>query len=199
MKQGSATKEKPYNETNQPVQILNTQSFWNDDVTKRLVWGYVDRHSIKPGQSFNVMLSTDFTDTSVQGHLEIYRIGYYPEGNRKKIWESNTISVQEHELYDTAGIVGPAWPVSVANMPTQTWQSGYYTIDFIDLVGKRDADIAYIVVTPAELNGDILVKLSTNTYQAYNQWGGSSFYKSRKTGTAANMVSFSRPTPSQFF
>lgn len=182
-------------DSSQPSQTLNTQSFWNDDVTKRLVWGYVDRHSIKPGQSFNVMLSTDFMDTSVQGHIEIYRIGYYPEGNRKKVWESTKLTVQEHELYMSAAIVGPAWPVSVGNVPTQTWQSGYYTIDFIDLTGKRDADIAYIVVTPSQSNGDILVKLSTNTYQAYNEWGGSSFYKS----AAANMVSFDRPTPSQFY
>ena len=191
--------KKSLYDLNQPVQIQNKQRFWNDDVTKRLVWGYVDRHSIKPGQSFNVMLATDFTDPAAQGHIEIYRIGYYPDGDRKKVWESKKITVREHDLYDTAGIVGPAWPVSVNNIPTETWQSGYYTIDFMDLAGKRDTDIAYIVVTPAQLNGDILVKLSTNTYQAYNEWGGSSFYKSRLTGTAANMLSLDRPTPSQFF
>jgi hypothetical protein len=197
--EGENLSGKTTNDTALMIQSHNKRSFWNDDVTKRLVWGYVDRHSIKPGQNFNVMLSTDFSDKSVQGHLEVYRIGNYPDGDRIRVWESSTITVQEHELYDTAGIVGPAWPVSVGNIPTKTWQSGYYTIDFIDRAGKRDADIAYIVVTPAQLNGDILVKLSTNTYQAYNEWGGSSFYKSRFTGTAANMVTFDRPTPSHFF
>lgn len=183
----------------QMIQNRNKRSFWNDDVAKRLVWGYVDRHSIKPGQYFNVMLATDFTDKSVQGHLEVYRIGNYPDGDRIKVWESYLITVEEHELYDTAGIIGPGWPVSVGNIPTKTWQSGYYTMDFVSLAGKRDANIAYIVVTPAQPNGDILVKLSTNTYQAYNEWGGSSFYKSQLTGTATNMVSFDRPTLSQFF
>ncbi len=183
------------------IQIHNQMSVWNDDIQQRSVWGYVDRHSITAGESFHIMLSIDPINPPVHGHIEIYRIGYYSDGDRLKVWESSRITVQEHTLYDSAGIIGPGWPVSVDNIPTQTWQSGYYTIDFLDNDGKRDANIAYIVVTSAQPSGDILVKLSTNTYQAYNEWGGSSFYhhNSRVTGTGANMVSFDRPTPSQFF
>lgn len=72
-------------------------------------------------------------------------------------------------------------------------------MDFINLDGKRNADFAYIVVTPLQLNGDILAKLGINTYQAYNDWGRASFYKSRFTGTETNMIFFDRPTPSEFF
>lgn len=181
------------------IQNHNQQSAWNDDIQQRSVWGYVDRHSITPGETFHIMLSTDPIDAPVSGHIEIYRIGYYTGGDRIKVWESSTITVQEHKLYNSSGIIGPGWPVAVDNIPTKTWKSGYYTMDFINLDGKRDADFAYIVVTPPQPTGDILIKLGTNTYQAYNQWGGSTFYRSQQTGRAEGMVSFDRPTRSDFF
>ena len=184
------------------IQKHNQNSVWNGDIQQRSVWGYVDRHSITAGETFHIMLSTDPINKQVHGHIEIYRIGYYPDGDRIKVWESSRITVQKQQLSDTAGIIGPGWPVSVNNIPTKTWQSGYYTMDFFNLDGKRDANFAYIVVTPAQPNGDILVKLSTNTYQAYNEWGGGSFYKVKnnsRLGGHNNMVSFDRPTPSEFF
>jgi len=181
------------------IQNHNQQAAWNDDIQLRSVWGYVDRHSITPGETFQIMLSTDPIDQSVSGHIEIYRIGYYPDGDRRKVWESSTITVQERKLYNSSGIIGPGWPVTLDNIPTQTWQSGYYTMDFVNRKEGRDADIAYIVVTPSQPDGDILVKLSTNTYQAYNEWGGATFYRSPLTGRAEGMVSFDRPTPSEFF
>ena len=188
--------KKPYQKY---IQNHNQQSAWNDDIQQRSVWGYVDRHSITPGEAFQIMLSTDPIDKLVSGHIEIYRIGYYPDGDRIKVWESSTITVQEHKLYNSSGIIGPGWPVAVDNILTKTWKSGYYTMDFMNLDGKRDADIAYIVVTSRQPDGDILVKLSTNTYQAYNEWGGSTFYRSPLTGRVDGMVSFDRPTPSSFF
>lgn len=181
------------------IQKHNQISVWNEDIEERSVWGYVDRHSITPGETFHLMLSIDPIGKPAHGHIEIYRIGYYSDRDRIEVWRSSTITVKRQKVYDTAGIIGPGWPASLSNIPTKTWQSGYYTVDFANLDGKRDANIAYIVVTPSQLNGDILVKLSTNTYQAYNEWGGSSFYKSRLTGAFGNMVTFDRPTFSEFF
>ena len=172
---------------------------WNDDIRQRSVWGYVDFHSIQGGESFHLMLATDPIDKIVRGHIEIFRIGYYGKSDRIKVWESGLVTVQERKLYDSGGVIGPGWPSSLNNIPTTMWQSGYYTFDFVDLADRRDADIAYIVVTPTDLDGDILVKLNTNTYQAYNTWGGANFYESLFTGAITNMVSFNRPTRSEFF
>jgi hypothetical protein len=66
-------------------------------------------------------------------------------------------------------------------------------------VQKRDLNVAYIIVTNPGKSGDILVQLSTNTYQAYNAWGGSSFYESAFIGDRAQMISFDRSTPPDFF
>jgi hypothetical protein len=54
-------------------------------------------------------------------------------------------------------------------------------------------------VTSRARGGDILLVLSTNTYQAYNEWGGYSFYASAVVGAPAQMISFDRPTPPTFF
>src|SRR5207302_4749786 len=77
---------------------------------------------------------------------------------------------------------------------------GYYTIDFIDHAdGYRDQNVAFIIVRSSDKSGDILVELSTNTYQAYNKWGGYSFYESAFVGDRAQVISFNRPTPPDFF
>lgn len=181
------------------TQSRNKIVAWNDDIQQRLVWGYVDRHSIKPGEAFRIMLSTDAMGTPMIGRIEISRIGYYEKTDRFKVWESDSLTVQEHPVNFSAGSTGPGWPAYVIHKATTSWASGYYSIDFVDSSGKRDEHIAYLVVTPTELNGDILVNLSTNTYQAYNSWGGASFYSSSILGDRGNMVTFDRPTPSQFF
>lgn len=181
------------------VQRHNKFSLWNDDVQHRLVWGYVDRHSIKPGETFNVLLSTDPVDKPQHGHIEIFRVGFYGHTDRMKVWTSESLAIQEHPVAFTASAIGPGWPIYVSNVPTTTWTSGYYTIDFVDLEGNCDKDIAYLIVSPGQLNGDILVKLSTNTYQAYNSWGGSSLYLSQNFEHHSNIVAFDRPTRSQFF
>src|SRR5262249_17921294 len=80
------------------------------------------------------------------------------------------------------------------------WALGYYTMDFVDdQDGITDLNVAYIVVRPLDGPVDVLVGLSTNTYQAYNAWGGSSLYESPYEGDWGQMVSFDRPTPPDFF
>ena len=70
--------------------------------------------------------------------------------------------------------------------------------EFVKYDGQRVKDVAYSIVTNPQQKGDILSKLSTNTYQAYNQWGGSSLYKS-SLAAHGDVVSFDRPTRSRFY
>ena len=39
------------------------------------IWGYVDRHSVAPGESFRLMLCAHPGNDPVDGHIEIHRIG----------------------------------------------------------------------------------------------------------------------------
>jgi hypothetical protein len=163
------------------------------------VWGYADRHSVPAGEPFAVMLSTGPDDTTFQGKVEIFRIGHYGSADRRLVWTSDLLTVRRQEVEATAAAIGASWPPAIERVPTDGWRSGYYTIDFVRTPGARTNDIAYIVVVNPELSGDILVKLGTNTYQAYNRWGGASLYASFFAGGLGHGVSFDRPTPAMFF
>jgi hypothetical protein len=187
------------------------QLFWKHDLRimqgpfgpagGRQIWGYVDKHSIAPGESFNLMLSSRAHDTSVSGHIEIFRIGHYSDSDRKLVWKSNLLEVDHQKNDLSVASIGAGWIPTVQKIPTYTWQSGYYIFDFVTETGERDAEVAYLIVTNGSLSGNILVKISTNTYQAYNGWGGHSLYKSSffGKGQKGQIVSFDRPTPSRFF
>ena len=171
---------------------------WTSYYSGTRVWGYVNKHSVVPGETFDFMASSKRGE--INGRIEIYRIGHYPNGDRELVWRGENVEVSANGVQSTAAALGAGWPPAVDHVATDGWRSGYYTIDFIDDAdGNRDENVAYIVVTNPDKDGDILVELSTNTYQAYNKWGGYSFYETAFVGDRAQMISFNRPTPPDFF
>jgi hypothetical protein len=174
-------------------------AIWRSDFDNRRIWGFVDRHSIEPGEDFDIMLSTAPDRPEIKGVIEIFRIGYYDDGDRKLVWRSDPLIVTAHEVQITSAALGVDWPPAIDHVPTDDWVTGYYTIDFVVGDNDRDSDVAYIVVTNPDRSGDILVGLSTNTYNAYNAWGGYSLYESAFAGDRAQMVSFDRPSGAAFF
>jgi len=172
------------------------------------VWAYADRHSIRPGHGFDVKLSAGPSKSSVRGRLEIARIGHYGRFDRTTVWRSEPFEVEPYrfqrngntsQLLDvTAAALGQPWITSVPVRDTHDWVSGYHAIDFVS-DGHRDADIGYVVVTGTSPSPDVLVKLATSTYQAYNRWGGHSLYDISPTEPRGHMVSFDRPTRSEFY
>jgi hypothetical protein len=165
------------------------------------IWGYADQHSVSASELFHIMLSTGPGLGTINGTIEIFRIGYYSDGDRKLMWRRENVGVlNAGEALVTSGMIGAGWPTAVQNIDTTGWPSGYYTIDFIDSSdGHRDTNVAHIVITNKDRSGDILLELSTNTYQAYNEWGGYSFYTCDFVSTHARMISFDRPSAPYFF
>lgn len=178
---------------------------------RQKVWGYADRHSIAPAESFQLMLSAGPVQQPAKGHLEIFRIGCEDGGDRRCVWCSEVLEVDPYEvmragrysqlLDNTAAALGPGWAPTLSVKETGEWDSGYYSVDFVSQCGQRDTDIAFIVVTDVTRCGDVLVKLATATYQAYNTWGGHSLYDDDNdpSKTRGHMVSFDRPTRSEFY
>ncbi len=178
---------------------IDTQRFWSAWYDNQRVWGYVDRHSVKRGEKFNVMLSHRPDQADFKGRVEIYRIGAYPGGkDRQKAWSSNLEIIRAQETTETAASSGAGWVPSV-RVETDDWSSGYYAIDVVGEDGKRDPNVAYIVAVDAAAQGDVLVKLSTNTYQAYAKFGGHSLYEGTMFGEQGSLVSFDRPAYAAFF
>jgi hypothetical protein len=88
---------------------------------------------------------------------------------------------------------GCDWPVSFVIDTDRAWPSGYYEVRFSAEDGvdqERTVSEAFFVLRPdprssGQRSG--LLVLGTNTYNAYNQWGGRCLY------SGANRVSFARP------
>ena len=77
------------------------------------------------------------------------------------------------------------WPVA------EGWSSGYYEISLMaeGVTGETATAEAFFVVRPASIDSSAaaILVLCTNTYNAYNQWGGKCLYSD------AVKVSFDRP------
>ncbi|HLV00317.1 MAG TPA: N,N-dimethylformamidase beta subunit family domain-containing protein [Acidobacteriota bacterium] len=163
------------------------------------VLGYADRHSVNPGGTFRIMLSTRDRGNVINGHLEVYRLGASSGDGRQLVYSSDPLQVSYQEALGPVSAVGCSWPPAISLAAGEEWTSGYYSIDFVTTQGERLKEVAYIVVTNPAQDGDIAIVLSTNTYQAYNVWGGHSLYSGfLGSSDKSVMVSFDRPTISQF-
>ena len=172
------------------------QRRWPSYFGRKSVWGYADRHSVKRGESFDLMLSTSPTIAGARGRVEFHRLG---AGAPALVWTSPSVAVPSQRANVVASAVGPNWQPILSRVDTSAWPPGYYSADFIAEGGGRDPHVAQIIVRPPAPRGDILLKLSTNTYQAYNDWGGYSLYTGGRDDMARGaMVSFDRPSPPSF-
>jgi hypothetical protein len=173
---------------------------WTSYYADTRVWGYANKHSVRPGETFDLMLSVAPTREPRRGTIQIFRVGGDDAGDRTMVAEFPRVDVAGEPFRITSSAMGVCWPPGIDAINTRDWSSGYYAIDFVDeRDGNRDLNVACIVVRPSDEPVDILVILSTNTYQAYNAWGGTSLYESPFQGDWGHMVSFDRPTPPDFY
>lgn len=175
-------------------------AIWKDPYyPSKQIWGYVDRHSIVPGESLNLMLSTKPASPPIMVRAEIFHMRPSSGGERQMVRQSQAFQVTCQGVPSTAAAIGPGWQPTLANIQSAGLQSGYYMIDLVHEDSKiREPNVASFVVKSPRRSGDILVKLGTNTYQAYNSWGGHSLYVSDLYQVQGQIVSFDRPTPPSF-
>ena len=165
--------------------------------------GYPDHQSLVPGDELALHTST----TAGEYSIEIARLG----AERKVVFQQAKIPGGGfHPIPENASSHGCGWPVSYKMPIPADWASGYYQVTFrvADGGGKfvvrnrrtAEAD-AFFVVRAAEpgKNSPILLQLSTNTYNAYTNWGGGSLYAYHGRANAQGYrVSFQRPQSSQY-
>ena len=157
-----------------------------------LVEGYCWPHSYLPGETVSLRCSSRVDQFSVA----VTRVG----AQREPMWERHNASAEHYEVSDKAWRAGCDWPVTAAIPIGRDWPSGFYEVAMIIAPaaaarsGHRDGhpgrlrSEAFFVVRSGEPPCDrALLVLSTNTYNAYNQWGGRCLY------SGADRVSFARP------
>ncbi|MBA3812575.1 MAG: hypothetical protein H0X27_13215 [Caulobacteraceae bacterium] len=170
---------------------------WTAFFRGQRIWAYVDRHSVRPGEPLNVMMAAGPGEPARRVRLEVFRVG---AGAPRLIWTSGFTEVAYRGATASGAAIGPGWPPAFADIDTAAWPPGCYFADVVEeTTATRDVRAAFWIVSNPRRSGAVLARLGTNTYQAYNPWGGHSLYPNEDDERRGLMVSFDRPTPPAFF
>jgi hypothetical protein len=179
-----------------------------DEARAASVEGFTDQLSYPPGATVEFHVSSSSSTFSV----EVAREG----AKREVVWTRAGIPGTEHPVPEDASAHGCRWPVAFRLPIPDSWRSGYYSVTLrpekapgaptkaqAEAKSQRGQDRSelFFVVLPAHPGRDttILFQLSTNTYNAYNNWGGYSLYAyNGRDKVQGRRVSFDRPPASQF-
>jgi len=118
--------------------------------------------------------------------VEVARVG----AERVVVHAEGEVPAGDHPTPHDAHRAGCAWPAATDLEVGANWASGYYEVVLeIDVEGKRRRSHAFFVVRPdvPTTGASILLALSTNTWHAYNDFGGRNLYNGGTT------VSLQRP------
>ena len=159
------------------------------------IQGYPGQRSHVAGEGVTFHLSSNLGNVN----LEIARVG----ADRQVVWKGQGIQVEDQPVPAHASSHGCDWPISVTVEIPGDWQSGCYEATASS--GGTQGNPMFFVVRSSNPGRDakILLQLSTNTYNAYNAWGGYSLYtywgsahwkKQHEPGDVlGRRVSFQRP------
>ncbi len=102
--------------------------------------------------------------------MEIARVGV----ERQVVLRQDRISVGAHPAPRHADRDGCNWPATVEIKVGDDWLSGYYDIVIEDGAGERAHH--FVCVRAKAPKAKAVLVLATNTYHAYNWWGGANAY-----------------------
>jgi hypothetical protein len=159
--------------------------------------GYATPLSVTPGEEVRFHVSTD----AGRFDLEVYREGAVP----RLMACIAGVAAASHAVPAQAYAEGCSWPVAYGLTVPDAWPSGAYRARLVVRDGpsgfhgwcERVAEHHVFFVVRAREPGHaspVLLQLCTNTYAAYNPWGGHSLYAYHsRHGLRSHRVSFDRP------
>jgi len=166
------------------------------------VEGYAGKVSLEPGEDLTLHVST----TASHFSIEIARLG----AQRQVVTNLSGVPGREWPVPQNASSHGCGWGESLRFKIPGHWVSGYYQVVLraadqggeYTQRGRRTAESeCFFILRPLAPGGRtrILLQLSSNTYNAYNNWGGFSLYAYHALAKVqGHRVSFLRPPSSQF-
>lgn len=170
---------------------------WSVWFAGQRIWAYADRTSFNPGEPLHVMMAGGPGQPKRRVRLEVFRIG---ASDAPPVWTSPFVDVEHVGATASGAAIGPGWEPALGPIDTTAWAPGVYSCDVVEeTTATRDVKaIQWVVKNPAR-SGAVLLRLGTNTYQAYNDWGGHSLYPNGDDEIRGLIVTFDRPTPPDFF
>ena len=178
-----------------------SHTFFSENPQPLYIEGYTDQLSYLPGEEINFHLSSSATSCSIV----ITRLGISPD----TVLIVDSVQVSEYAVPENASSHGCHWPEAFESSIPGTWKSGYYEVTMYveDEGGKfiqrnsrtAKGQLFFVVRSSSPGRNSILLQLATNTYNAYNNWGGFSLYSYHaQSNLQGHRVSFDRPPNSQF-
>lgn len=154
--------------------------------------GYFDKISYAPGETLKLHASC----TTGTMDIEISRVG----AKRDVVFQKQQIACKLQPVPANASSHGCNWPVTLEHKIPAEWKTGYYSV-LLKPTGKDGKPSeAFFIVRSSNPGKDtkILLQMSTNTYNAYCNWGGYSLYAyNGNFKVQGRRVSFLRPIAGQ--
>ncbi len=147
----------------------------------RTVHGYCWPQTVEAGGRIDLHLSSP---NGAPVEVEVAHVA-----RRRSVVHTDTVDAGDHPVPTGAHADGCAWPVA-ATIDVGEWPSGYHEVLLsAEIDGKRRESRAFFVVRPkvGAPTAKILLALATNTWHAYNDFGGRNLY------TGGTSVSLERP------
>ncbi len=148
------------------------------------IWGYAGKPSYAPGETLTLHVTTTARNFGVR----IFRDGHAPE----LVYQVKDLSGASHPTPDDAFAVGCRWPSGVTLEIPKSWRPGAYVVEFTarDERGSATQD-GFFIVRPEQPGRDapIAMVLATYSWQAYNDWGGGSYYSLDGAAEATEVAS----------
>lgn len=135
------------------------------DPARPQVWGYTDRISHAPGEMLRLHLMSSARDV----RLRIERDGLVPE-----VVHEATLAGGFAPAPADCSVSGCDWPERLALAIPETWRSGVYRI-VLSVPGHSSEHM--FVLRSLQPCAPIAMVLTTGTWCAYNDWGGSNHYQ----------------------
>jgi hypothetical protein len=153
--------------------------------------GYADTVSVAVGEVIN------FKVHAPNGHFNIDFGRYGSLGTPELVSTVTDIPGTPQDYADDAYKNGAQWSTSYSLQVPCEWTSGLYNARLYD--GTASFNLLFVVKPAPGSEANIALLASTNTWQAYNDWGGASFYRCGipvcSGGTYSTLVTLDRPNP----
>lgn len=147
--------------------------------------GYADKISAVPGEDLDIMVST----RSEKFSMEFLRVGNELQQVEKL---DNLAGTYQRIETKFPSAFGCGWKPTVRYKVPDGIRSGCY---IIKLVGSHNENNSFtpVIVRPLRPESQIAVIASTNTWHAYNSWGGQNFYINYTSFPSKYLLSTERP------
>ena len=131
---------------------------------KKSIEGYIDKNSYFVDEEIEIKCNTVFKNFNI----EFFK---YPNLNKKIILLENVLGFKQKNNSDCY-LNGAGWKTTKKFKIPKNWESGLYMIKLYDL----NSEFYFSFIVKEKNSKEITILTPTNTWQAYNDWGGSSFY-----------------------